>query len=113
MAFTSPIVQPGVPSGSSWLDRFSGSAPAQTPPTASTAPQSSLPAGVDVLGPVLKWAGAFAAYGIVVVSLADSTEYGEAAVALAWLVAIGSFMYWYNDFDISLAGLLGQPVQLA
>lgn len=55
-----------------------------------------------------KWGGAFAVYAIVITMLADSDEYGEVGVAMAWVVAAGAFFALYNDFDTSLAQLIGQ-----
>jgi hypothetical protein len=67
---------------------------------------------VNLAPSVLKWGGAFAVYSIAMVSLAGSEKYGEVAVAFSWVVAMGAFFYWYNDFDSSLAGMIGQaPVK--
>lgn len=59
------------------------------------------------------WAGAFAVLAIVLMAGSESEQYGDVAVTMAWVVALGAFFYWYDAADISLASLIGQPAVLA
>jgi hypothetical protein len=57
-------------------------------------------------GSFAKWGVGFAAYGFLMLAISD-TSYGEAATALAWLVAVSAYVYWSQSINTSIKSLTG------
>lgn len=54
-----------------------------------------------------KWAGAFTVYTLILMGLAESEEYEDLGVTIAWLAALGSLMLYFEQADKNLADLIG------
>lgn len=53
-------------------------------------------------GSFARWGAGFGIYAFIMVGAADG-RYAEPVNALAWLIAIGAYAYWYKSIDATVA----------